>query len=208
MSERPEALLLLGPTGAGKTPLGDALEASGLSGRRCLHFDFGANLRGVAEDGCLPSTGRPPGRLSTDDLRTIEESLRTGALLENESFHIARDLLLSFADQRGLAVADLLILNGLPRHAGQARDLDAYLEVARLCLLECTAAVVAERLTRDTGGDRAERIDDGMDLVSRKLAIFSERTMPLVAHYEALGARVDRIPVDVDSTAGHLIAQL
>jgi hypothetical protein len=41
------ALLLLGPTGAGKTPLGDWLEAHGLWGRPCHHFDFGANLRAV-----------------------------------------------------------------------------------------------------------------------------------------------------------------
>jgi hypothetical protein len=30
-----EALLLLGPTGAGKTPLGERLEAGGLGGHRC-----------------------------------------------------------------------------------------------------------------------------------------------------------------------------
>ena len=42
------ALLLLGPTGSGKTPLGDEIERRGLYGRRCLHFDFGASLRAAA----------------------------------------------------------------------------------------------------------------------------------------------------------------
>ncbi len=44
----PKAILLLGPTGSGKTPLGQALEKKGLAGRRCVHFDFGANLREIA----------------------------------------------------------------------------------------------------------------------------------------------------------------
>jgi adenylate kinase family enzyme len=208
MSEQMEGLLLLGPTGAGKTPLGDALEAQGLAGRRCLHFDFGANLRSVAEDGCLPSTGKPPGHLTATDLGVVEESLRTGALLENESFHIARDLLFSFAQQRGLTSADLLVLNGLPRHVGQARDLDPFVRVVRVVLLECSAEVVAERLARDPGGDRAERIDDQADLVSRKLATYAARTVPLVAHYEAAGARVDRVPVGVDDTPDRLLPLL
>ncbi len=44
-NHRPPALLLLGPTGLGKTPLGLLLEARGLAGHRCVHFDFGDNLR-------------------------------------------------------------------------------------------------------------------------------------------------------------------
>ena len=44
-----KAILLLGPTGSGKSPLGDELEANGLNGRRCLHFDFGRRLRRAAE---------------------------------------------------------------------------------------------------------------------------------------------------------------
>ena len=45
------AVLLLGPTGAGKSPLGDWLEARGLWGRPCHHFDFGANLRAIVAAG-------------------------------------------------------------------------------------------------------------------------------------------------------------
>ena len=46
---RHDAILLLGPTGSGKTPLGAALEEHGVCGRQCLHFDFGENLRACAE---------------------------------------------------------------------------------------------------------------------------------------------------------------
>ena len=41
------AMLLLGPTGVGKSPLGDAIAQNGLFGRRCHHLDFGSELRGA-----------------------------------------------------------------------------------------------------------------------------------------------------------------
>ena len=44
----PHALLLIGPTGSGKTPLGELLERSGLWGRPCRHFDFGERMRRIA----------------------------------------------------------------------------------------------------------------------------------------------------------------
>jgi len=203
-----EAVLLLGPTGAGKTPLGEALETRGLGSRQCFHFDFGANLRGVADEGLLPSTGQAPSRLSGADVAVIAESLRTGALLENETFHIARDLLLSFAEQRGLDQGDLLVLNGLPRHVDQARGVDEHVRVIRAVYLECTPAAVSARLRLDTGGDRLGRIDDDSDLVRAKLATFHQRTLPLLHHYEELGARLDRIHVGVATTADEVLDQL
>lgn len=42
------AVLLLGPTGAGKTPLGRICAQRGLWGRSCTHVDFGACLRRAA----------------------------------------------------------------------------------------------------------------------------------------------------------------
>ncbi|MDW7761659.1 MAG: hypothetical protein SCM96_13625 [Acidobacteriota bacterium] len=42
------AVLILGPTGSGKTPLGRELETRGHAGRRCRHFDFGAEMRALA----------------------------------------------------------------------------------------------------------------------------------------------------------------
>lgn len=46
---RTPAVLLLGSTGSGKTPLGDLIERRGLRGVRCLHFDFGVNLRKIVD---------------------------------------------------------------------------------------------------------------------------------------------------------------
>ena len=119
MSHPPSAILLLGPTGSGKTPLGDCLERTGLWGRRCVHFDFGANLRRVAQGGACPSV------LTDRDLAVVRRSLETGRLLEDKDFHIAARILRAFAEQKGVGDRDFIILNGLPRHAGQARDVDA-----------------------------------------------------------------------------------
>ena len=44
-STRHRALLLLGPTASGKTPLGKLIEERGLWDFRWVHFDFGAQMR-------------------------------------------------------------------------------------------------------------------------------------------------------------------
>jgi len=107
---RNEAILLLGPTGAGKTPLGNCLAERGVFERRCVHFDFGERLRHVAEHG-----GRA---LSPGDIATVRNVLTGGALLEDDTFHIARTILNVFMEEQDAGKEDLIILNGLPRHAG------------------------------------------------------------------------------------------
>jgi len=90
----PHAILLLGPTGSGKTPLGEMLQARGLGdGRRCVHFDFGDRLRRIAA-----------GQLGVDeltgaDLEFIGDVLDHGALLEDEHFHVAEKILRAFINQ-------------------------------------------------------------------------------------------------------------
>ena len=44
----PMAVLILGSTGSGKTPLGEYIEQNGLNGIKCHHFDFGACLRRIS----------------------------------------------------------------------------------------------------------------------------------------------------------------
>ena len=133
------AILLLGPTGSGKTPLGDLLEAR----TGGVHLDFGSRLR-AANEGFSPR-----------ERALIAESLRTGALLENENFPIAAKFL-----EAAMGEAGLVILNGLPRHVGQARDVDALIDIRAVIVLEATPEVILERIARDTGGDRTGRRDD------------------------------------------------
>ena len=84
-----KTLLLVGPTGSGKTPLGDLLQEKGLWDKRCVHFDFGANLRKIAE------TPAGSSFFTNGKIDIITHSLSTGVLLENENFHIAEKIQIS-----------------------------------------------------------------------------------------------------------------
>ncbi len=190
-THKPQALLLLGATGSGKTPLGDLLEQQGLAGRTCRHFDFGEQLRQAV------AAERPPGDLTADEVEFLKGVLATGALLEDEHFHIAERILQSFIAARQMGADDLLILNGLPRHVGQAGDVDAIVDVRAVIRLSCTPDTIRRRIAVNAGGDRADRVDDDEAAVRRKLAVFDERTAPLAEHYRRRGAKI----VTIDVTA-------
>lgn len=198
---RLQAILLLGPTGSGKTPLGDWLERHGLVGRRCHHFDFGANLRAVAS-GALAEGFTP------DEVCVIRDVLEKGALLENETFQIAAKILRAFLSRRQPQPEDLLVLNGLPRHRGQAEALETLLDVVAVVSLECPAAVARERIRLDAGGDRAGRADDHDALLEKKLAIFAERTQALTAHYRERGAGVIAVEVGARTQPFHMAERI
>jgi adenylate kinase family enzyme len=205
----PDAILLIGPTGSGKTPLGEHLAAHGLGGRPCAHFDFGHQLRRIAADA--------PADFTTDELAFIRDVLESGALLENAHWPLAEKILRRFlaAHRQGTGTGvhegtrvpvptPLIVLNGLPRHAGQARDIARLLAVRAVVELRCSAATVLHRLATDAGGDRAGRVDDGVEAVRRKLAIYQERIAPLVAFYRERGVAVVTIEVRAETTAAEL----
>ena len=179
-SFRPKAILLIGPTGVGKTPLGDALEASELDGRRWFHFDFGQNLRTAAA--CPESFPF----LDEGDAAVIRNSLETGALLEDSQFHIVEALFRSFCAARGMGPEDGVVLNGMPRHAGQAERMGALTAVAAVVHLDCDEETVLRRIASNAGGDRTDRVDDDATFVAGKLRTFRERTMPLLTYYRGL----------------------
>lgn len=199
---KPEAILLVWPTGSGKTPLGLALERMGFARRRAFHFDFGAELRRIA------ARKRAPRGLSARDMSVIRESLRTGALLENENFPIAARVLDLYRRKHRMKPDDILVLNGLPRHEGQARDLARTVRVIGVVHLDASLATVRERIRRDAGGDRAGRADDSLPEVRRKFAAFRKRTTPLLDHYRRLGARIIRLKVGPETEAWELMAEL
>lgn len=202
MPPRPRALLLVGPTGSGKTPLGRLMEQRGLGGRRCVHFDFGVNLR-------LCAVGQGRWRsLTREDCAFLARVLETGALLENEHFHIAARLIESFLEDRGAGPDTLVVLNGLPRHAGQAQDVAALVDVRTVVHLVCPAETVLERLRTNVGGDRAERVDDGPEDVRRKLVLFEDRTRPLLDWYRGQGAAVLDVDVSAADTPEDVLERL
>ncbi len=198
---QPEAILLVGPTGSGKTPLGEFLAANGLGGRRCVHFDFGAELRSAAKQREVPG-------MSPADMAFVRKCLAEGALLEKETFHIAAALFANFLARHRVEPQDLLILNGLPRHSEQAGGVDRLARVILVAVLQCDTRTIAERIATNSGGDRTGRTDDNPDAIRRKLAIFAERTRPLVEHYRAQGVPVVEISVGVSTTPQQMAARL
>ncbi len=198
--DRNRAILLLGPTGSGKTPLGAIIRQRGLWGTPCLHFDFGANLRQVVE-GDWAGGNWPDELIGRADRELLWEVLRCGALLEDAQFPIARRILRAFMARGGAEEDTWIVLNGLPRHAGQAREINRILDIKVVVYLRCSSETVLARIGADFGGDRAGRADDDLQSVRRKLLIFEQRSAPLVQHYLRQGVSVETIQVTAGMTA-------
>ncbi len=192
------AMLLIGPTGAGKTPFGSCLEKNGFRGMRCLHFDFGQELRNLAQQDSAPEG------FSHEEHAFIREVLEKGLLLENEHFPIAAKIIDAFIRKTACGRDDIIVLNGLPRHEDQARDIDRKIKVTNLIVLECAAEDIYKRISLNTGGDRTGRSDDGIEMVRKKLDIFHARTAPLLEHYKNSGSGVFMLKVGSSSTAEDL----
>ncbi len=186
-----DAIVLLGPTGAGKTPLGEMLQSKGVGGRRCVHFDFGDNLRQVV------ARSQPDEIVSQKDIEFLRGILETGALLEDQDFPIAQRVLVAFMQRQSVAADTIIVMNGLPRHVGQAEALSQSLYMRHVILLQCCPDVVLRRIASNTGGDRTRRVDDDTRAIARKLEIYAQRTAPLVDFFRNRGAMM----VDIAVTA-------
>jgi adenylate kinase len=190
--EKYSAILLIGPTGSGKTPLGNQLEEKGMRGRRCHHFDFGHQLRTVGNIATRPNF------LSNREQDVVQRSLRTGSLLDDSHFPIARKIFLDFIHRKSILNDDLLILNGLPRHRGQSEKMDELVLIKGVINLSCTPETVLDRIRMNTGGDRSGRIDDAYDNIVKKLQTFNERTEPLLEYYRSNRIAIFSIHVTAD----------
>src|SRR5512142_2945988 len=87
-----DAILLIGPTGSGKSPLGDALASRGFLGRRSHHLDFGSELRSI-------SAGIGAATYTRDEQDFILGVLEQGLLLENEHFVLAQKIIGLFLER-------------------------------------------------------------------------------------------------------------
>lgn len=195
LNHKQPAIVLLGPTGSGKTPLGAMLEQFGFHGTKCAHFDFGQNLRRVVQ------RGESDGVVSREDIEFLRGVLERNVLLEDKHFPIAQRVLQSFLRRRRVDDQTIVVMNGLPRHIGQAQALATLLEMQHVILLQCSYEVICERIARNTGGDRSARTDDDITAIKRKLEIYAERTAPLVSHFRRQGAAVQELVVTATMTA-------
>jgi len=134
--------------------------------------------------------------------------LGSGALLEDEQFPIAERILRRFLAANGASSETRIVLNGLPRHVGQARDVDGMLAIRMVAELLCDAETVYHRIGTNAGGDRTTRTDDAEQAVRSKLTLYAARTRPLVEHYREAGARVVTIKIGPATTADEAIKAL
>jgi adenylate kinase len=190
---RPESILLLGPTGVGKTPLGELIGKNGINGKKCHHFDFGSELRSILEL-------QPADAFDRKELSFIRDVLGKGALFENGDFPLAEKIFRRFLLRTDFRGGDLLILNGMPRHTDQARYMDRIAAVNMAVLLVCEPGDVYRRIALDSGGDRSSRIDDSLEMIRRKIEIFTARTAPLIGHYAEQGCKNLQITITSDTT--------
>jgi adenylate kinase len=190
-----EAVLLLGPTGSGKTPVGQVMEERGLWGHPCSHFDFGANLREIV------ARDQPDGSIRAEDIVLLRRMVQEGLLLEDEHFPVAARILRRFMARRSPDPETWIVLNGLPRHWGQAQAPENVVEVHTIVYLACSTQFVAERIGGNVGGDRDRREDDAPEAIRRKLAIFAERTAPLLHYYRSRQVRIETVEVGPRTTA-------
>jgi adenylate kinase len=168
-----------------------------------MHFDFGRELRRA-----VTGDGRAFAALTGADVETVQRALVAGALLEDREFHIARKILEAFLAGRRPGPTTLVVLNGLPLHVGQARDVATLVRVEGVVRLHCPPEVVLERSRTDAGADRRGRADDDVESVRRRLALFEKRTDPLVEHYCSLGCRVVAVDVTAAATADETWSKL
>lgn len=186
--QQAKAILLVGPTGSGKTPSGDFLENTGLNGYTCHHFDFGEHLRQTV------ANGHPD--ISETDRRFLQTVLRDGALLENDRFYLAETILRGFIKDRGVNESDALVLNGLPRHVDQADDVCSLVDIVQVICLDCPPEVICDRIKQNSGGDRTGRMDDDLEAIAVKLDIFKQRTVPLLDYFRNRGVPIQTICVN------------
>jgi adenylate kinase family enzyme len=193
-----KAILLLGPTGSGKTPLGQVLEERGLWGHTCLQFDFGANLREIV------ARNQPDELITVEDISLLRRLVQGGLLLEGAHFPLAARILWRFLARQSPGPTTWIVLNGLPRHLGQAEAMEGVIEIRTVVHLACSAQVVAERIGGNVGGDRDRRGDDAPEAIRRKLDIFAERTAPLLHYYRSRQVRIETVEVGPRTTAGEM----
>ncbi len=182
---RPQAILLIGPTGSGKSPLGALLEKR----MGWAHFDFGHELRLIAR-------GEGDFGLTDAERKYVKELLHDHALFPDEKFPIVEKILTDFLDRNSHAPG--IILNGLPRHIGQTEGLSQHVDIKSIAVLECSRGNSARRIANRLKGltsDHAGRPDDTPEAHERKFVHFTRRTGPLIDHYEGTSVNVFRVPV-------------
>lgn len=166
---KPKAVLMFGPPGAGKGTIGAMLCAAGSH----FHLSSGDIFRGLppeSKSGQLFYSYANEGKLVPDDV-TIEICWRyLNGLIDTNKFDPSKQLLL---------------LDGLPRTANQAKLIEDYVDVEHIIVLTIEDE---EELYRRIGrrGKIEGRNDDGdRAIVTKRLQEYHEKTAKVLECYPA-----------------------
>ena len=179
-------VLLLGPQGAGKGTQGRLISAEyGIP-----HISTGDILRAAVAEG-------------SELGRQAEPLLNAGQLVPDE---IMIGLIRERISQEDAQVG--FILDGIPRTARQAEELDAMLEEIGRPLGIVFELQLSEEASLDRLGKRAEqegRTDDTPEAIRTRLRLYHEETEPLVEYYRARGILVG---VDAGRSIDEVFAEI
>ncbi len=182
MSQRYRTILLFGAPGSGKGTIGKALGA--IPG--FVHVACGDVFRSL-------DLRSPVGRVF------IEYSAK-GLLVPDDTtielWHQYIDALV--ATRRFAPDRDMLVLDGIPRNAGQAAIMDSYISVERIFHLVCSDEnQMFDRLRRRAL--KENRLDDASDEVIRhRWRVYEQESTPILDHYAPeIIAPVDAIATPV-----------
>lgn len=192
-------MIIIGHSNAGKSPLGQTLQQRGFPPfRNCHHFDFGQNLREIAGGTSCIS-------LPKNDIDYIR-SILDGRLFDDAHQQLAISIIEQFLFSRSFnRKADLLILNGFPRHTGQAEILqETGFAIRKIIWLNCPLpeAYTRKKLAEKGVGheDRGNRGDSAHGIFRRKIISFERQTRPLLSYYQRKKIPVFRLPVYRNTT--------
>jgi len=179
-------VLLLGPQGSGKGTQGRLISAE----YGVPHISTGDMLRAAVAEG-------------TELGRQAEPLLKAGQLVPDEiMIGLIRERLSQEDPQLGF------VLDGIPRTARQAEELDAMLEEIARPLRIVFELQLSEDVCLARLGKRAEeegRTDDTPEAIRTRLSLYHEQTEPLVEYYRARGILVG---IDSDRSVEEVFAQI
>jgi len=179
-------VLLLGPQGAGKGTQGRLISAE----YDVPHISTGDILRAAVAEG-------------SELGRQAEPLLNAGQLVPDE---IMIGLIRERISQEDAQVG--FILDGIPRTARQAEELDAMLDEVGRPLGIVFELQLSEEASLDRLGKRAEqegRTDDTPEAIRTRLRLYHEETEPLVEYYRARGILVG---VDAGRSIDEVFAEI